>query len=90
MSAGVQILTIGEQEADQRLDRWFKKQFPEISHGQLQKLLRSGQIRVDGKRAKASDRLDEGVAVRIPPMSATGGAAVRTKLRAVKLPEIEP
>ncbi len=69
MSGGVQVLTIAEQEADQRLDRWFKKNFPDLSHGQLQKLLRSGQIRVDGKRAKSSDRLTEGVAVRVPPMA---------------------
>ena len=77
MSAGVRILTIDEREADQRLDRWFKKNFPDISHGQLQKLLRSGQIRVDGKRAKSSDRLETGVAVRIPPMAvaAAMGAA---------------
>lgn len=77
MSAGVQTLTIGDQDADQRLDRWFKKHYPDLSHGQLQKLLRSGQIRLDGKRAKSSDRLVEGVAVRIPPMAvaAAMGAA---------------
>ena len=40
MSAGVQTLTIGDQDADQRLDRWFKKHYPDLSHGQLQKLLR--------------------------------------------------
>ena len=37
-------------EADVRLDRWFKRHYPAIGHGQLEKLLRTGQIRVDGKR----------------------------------------
>ena len=57
---GVQTFTIPESEADQRLDRWFQKRYPDLGYGRLQKLLRSGQIRVDGKRAKASDRLAEG------------------------------
>ena len=65
---GVQTFTIPESEADQRLDRWFQKRYPDLGYGRLQKLLRSGQIRVDGKRAKASDRLAEGVSVRVPPL----------------------
>jgi len=74
---GVQTLTVHEQEADQRLDRWFQKRFPTLPYGHLQKLLRSGQVRVDGKRAKASDRLAEGAAVRVPPLGASepGGEA---------------
>ena len=51
---GVLTVTVTEQEADQRLDRWFQKRYPDVSYGHLQKLLRSGQMRVDGKRAKAS------------------------------------
>jgi len=73
--SGVQTVTITEKEADQRLDRWFQKRFPDVGHGHLQKLLRSGQIRVDGKRAKASDRLAEGTAVRVPPVQSAGSAA---------------
>jgi 23S rRNA pseudouridine955/2504/2580 synthase len=74
MSAGVQTLNVTEQEADQRLDRWFQKRFPALPYSHLQKLLRSGQIRVDGKRAKASDRLEEGAAVRVPPLAPGEGA----------------
>jgi 23S rRNA pseudouridine955/2504/2580 synthase len=55
-------------EAGARLDRWFRRRFPHINHIQLQKLLRSGQIRVDGARAKADTRLELGMQVRIPPM----------------------
>jgi 23S rRNA pseudouridine955/2504/2580 synthase len=67
--AGVQQITIAEDEGDQRLDRWFKKHFPEINHGRLEKLLRTGQIRVDGKRAKASDRIEAGQVLRVPPIA---------------------
>ncbi len=51
-----------------RLDRWFKRRFPEISHGQLQKWLRTGQIRLNGKRADSSVRLQEGDVFRLPPL----------------------
>jgi len=67
--SGVQQITIAEDEADQRLDRWFKKRFPEINHGRLEKLLRTGQIRLDGKRAKASDRTVAGQTLRVPPIA---------------------
>jgi 23S rRNA pseudouridine955/2504/2580 synthase len=51
----------------QRLDRWLKKQFPEVPFSQLQKILRTGQLRIDGKRVKGDARLAEGQEVRIPP-----------------------
>lgn len=54
-------------DAGMRLDRWFKVHYPGIKHGELQKLLRTGQVRVDGKRAKANLRLGAGVEVRVPP-----------------------
>ena len=66
-AGAVRTLSVGEDEADQRLDRWFKRRFPALGHGRLEKLLRTGQVRVDGKRAKASLRLTAGQAVRIPP-----------------------
>ncbi len=50
-----------------RLDRWFKTHYPGLGFGQLQKLLRSGQIRVDGGRAKSDTRVQPGQMVRIPP-----------------------
>jgi 23S rRNA pseudouridine955/2504/2580 synthase len=66
---GVQQITIGDDDGDQRLDRWFKKHFPEINHGRLEKLLRTGQIRLDGKRAKAGDRIAAGQVLRVPPIA---------------------
>ena len=51
-----------------RLDRWFKTHFPDLSFGHLQKLLRTGQVRVDGGRAKAETRIEPGQVIRIPPL----------------------
>jgi 23S rRNA pseudouridine955/2504/2580 synthase len=65
---GVQTIIIVDDEADLRLDRWFRRHFPQVTQGRLQKLLRSGQIRIDGKRADAGDRLLSGQAVRVPPL----------------------
>ncbi|MEQ8664607.1 MAG: RluA family pseudouridine synthase [Rhodospirillales bacterium] len=63
-----------------RLDRWFRTMAPELTQGALQKLLRTGQVRVNGKRAKASHRLAEGEVVRVPPLptpSSSGNATSR-------------
>jgi 23S rRNA pseudouridine955/2504/2580 synthase len=66
--AGVRLVTVSDADGDIRLDRWFKRYYPGIAHGRLEKLLRTGQIRVDGGRAKASDRLASGMNVRLPPL----------------------
>ena len=55
-----------------RLDRWFKTHYASLPHSRLEKLLRTGQVRVDGARAKASTRLIEGQAVRVPPLHDLG------------------
>lgn len=65
---GVQNLTVGPEEGEQRLDRWFKRRFPALGHGRLEKLLRTGQVRVDGKRASAGQHVTTGQVVRVPPL----------------------
>ncbi len=50
-----------------RLDRWFKRHHPGLGHGLLEKLLRTGQVRLDGRRAKAGDRISTGQTIRLPP-----------------------
>ena len=67
MSAGASI-AVGAGEGELRLDRWFKRHFPALTHGRLEKLLRTGQVRVDGKRVKASLRLAPGQVIRVPPL----------------------
>ncbi len=64
----VQTLSVGPDEGDSRLDRWLRKRFPQINQGTVEKLCRTGQIRVDGGRVKASDRLLPGQSVRLPPL----------------------
>jgi 23S rRNA pseudouridine955/2504/2580 synthase len=64
MSANAEVEA---DEAGLRLDRWFKRHYPALGHSLLEKLLRTGQVRVDGRRAKAGDRLEAGQAIRIPP-----------------------
>ena len=65
---GVTQIEVAAEDGEQRLDRWFKRRFPAIGHGRLEKLLRTGQIRVAGKRVKASARLAPGQSVRVPPL----------------------
>ena len=65
---GVRHLTTGSGDADMRLDRWFRREFPHVSHGHLAKLLRTGQVRLDGGRCKAGDRLVGGETIRVPPL----------------------
>lgn len=64
----VQTLTVSSDEADIRLDRWFKRHFPDVGHGLLEKWLRTGQVRVAGKRAKSNQRLEAGQDIRVPPL----------------------
>jgi 23S rRNA pseudouridine955/2504/2580 synthase len=59
---------ITDEEDGIRLDRWFRRRFPSLTHGRLEKLLRTGQVRVDGARAKANARLVTGQVVRVPPL----------------------
>ncbi len=67
--AGVEQITVEPGEAGMRLDRWFKTHFPGLGFGHLQKLLRSGQVRVDGGRAKADTRVEPGQVIRVPPLA---------------------
>lgn len=64
----VSQIGVTEEEDGVRLDRWFKRRFPMLTHGRLEKLLRTGQVRVDGARAKANVRLAVGQVVRVPPL----------------------
>lgn len=71
--SGVQTITVKDDEAGMRLDRWFQTRFPALSFGHLQKLVRTGQVRVDGARAKTQTRLEPGQSVRVPPLKLEPG-----------------
>jgi 23S rRNA pseudouridine955/2504/2580 synthase len=66
VSAPVETLVVDNKDAGLRLDRWFRAHFPEVGYSYLQKLLRSGQVRVDSRRVEANMRLQAGQQVRVP------------------------
>ena len=63
----VRHIRLGVDDADQRLDRWLRRQFPDLAYGQLAKWVRTGQVRIDGRRAKPETRLAAGQEIRLPP-----------------------
>ncbi|WP_428697493.1 RluA family pseudouridine synthase [Stappia sp.] len=84
--AGIEQKTVTSDEAGMRLDRWFKTHFPGLGHGHLQKLLRTGQVRVDGKRAETSTRVEDGQVVRIPPLTVDAHVAAKDSANAKPKP----
>ena len=67
MSDVVRQFTVGSDDDDIRLDRWFKRNLPQVGFATVSRWARTGQIRVDGKRAKPEDRLTAGQVLRVPP-----------------------
>ena len=60
---------VSAEEAGMRLDRWFKVHFPQVTFAYLNKLTRTGQVRVGGARAKTSTRLEAEQEIRVPPLA---------------------
>lgn len=73
--AGVRQIKVKAEDDGLRLDRWFRKHFPALTQGRLEKLLRRGLVRLDGKRVKAAERVAKGHTVRVPPEVPPQGAA---------------
>ncbi len=86
--SGVQTVDVGNDADGMRLDRWFKQRYPGLSHGRLEKLLRTGQIRVDGGRVKGNARLAAGQTIRIPPLDA-GASKARPKQNNARFSETD-
>jgi 23S rRNA pseudouridine955/2504/2580 synthase len=82
-SPKVQVRAVSDDEAGLRLDRWFQRHFPELGHGALQKLLRTGQVRIDGKRAEGKDRIEPGQTIRLPPGVTSGPPPKRREIPTV-------
>ncbi|ETX27974.1 RluA family pseudouridine synthase [Roseivivax isoporae] len=77
--SGVQTITVGPGDGDQRLDRWLKRMFPHLAQGRIEKMCRKGELRVDGGRVKGSTRLQVGQQVRIPPLPEPGEVSSQPK-----------
>ena len=67
-SSHVQTVTVTPDEAGMRVDRFFEARFPGLSFSHIQRIIRKGEVRVNGKRVEPKDRLEAGQAVRIPPL----------------------
>ncbi|WP_420103567.1 RluA family pseudouridine synthase [Bosea sp. (in: a-proteobacteria)] len=68
LATGVQQLVVSADENEMRIDRFLESRFPQLSFSHIQRIVRKGELRVDGKRADSKDRLAEGQTVRIPPL----------------------
>ncbi|MGY2048336.1 RluA family pseudouridine synthase [Methylobacterium sp. JK268] len=68
LATGVQTLEVTPDEAGMRIDRFLSARFPQLPFTRIQSLVRKGELRVDGKRAKAADRVEPGASVRVPPL----------------------
>ncbi len=70
-SGAVRQFTVQADDDGVRLDRWFKRHLPQVGFATVSRWARTGQIRVDGKRADPADRLATGQVVRVPPGGTT-------------------
>jgi len=69
VSTSVQTVTVGADESGMRVDRFFEAKFPGLSFSHIQRIVRKGEVRVNGKRVDTKDRLELGQQVRIPPLA---------------------
>ncbi len=84
----VRQFTVAPDDDGIRLDRWFKRHLPETSFNTVSRWARTGQLRLDGKRAAPGDRVEAGQAIRVPPAEA-GVAPARAQPERPKLSEDE-
>ena len=64
----VQTVVVTADENNMRVDRFLEARFPGLSFSHIQRIVRKGELRVNGKRADSKDRLEEGQSIRIPPL----------------------
>ena len=93
---GVHTVTVTGDEDGMRLDRFFEARYPGLSFSHIQRIIRKGEVRVNGKRAEPKDRLQKGQAIRIPPLKieppkprddATSGQKDRAFIKSITLHE---
>jgi len=89
MSEQVRQLLVTEEDDGIRLDRWFRRNLPEVSFGQISRWARTGQLRIDGKRATPGDRIEAGQTIRVPPAEPVTTAPARAKPERPKLSDDE-
>ena len=83
MSEQVRTFTVTVEDDGIRLDRWFRRNLPDVSFGQVSRWARTGQLRLDGKRAAPGDRVEAGQSIRVPPQ---GDEAPTAKIQPTREP----
>lgn len=86
---GIRQFVVQPDDDGIRLDRWFKRHLPDASFNIVSRWSRTGQLRVDGKRATPGDRLLAGQTIRVPPADTTAAANARPVRRRRELTEDE-
>ncbi len=81
MSDAVRQYRVSAEDDGIRLDRWFRRNLPDVSFATVSRWARTGQLRVDGGRATPGDRIEEGQTIRVPPPESTRTAAPRAMPR---------
>lgn len=81
-SDNVRQFTVSEDDEGIRLDRWFKRNLPQVGFATVSRWARTGQVRVDGKRVKPEDRLSAGQVLRVPPGGEDSPSAKKSAPRA--------
>src|SRR5438128_1091623 len=96
ISSGVETVAVTADESGMRVDRFLEARFPGLAFSHIQRIIRKGELRVNGKRARPKDRLQAGQAVRLPPLrseprppaqEAGAGAKTRDFLKSITLYE---
>lgn len=87
--ANARTFTVDLDDDGIRLDRWFKRHMADVSFNLVSRWARTGQLRLDGKRATPGDRIETGQVIRIPPPETTPAKPARPQRRIVPLTEDE-
>src|SRR2546425_5196749 len=77
--AETRTFIVSEDDDGIRLDRWFKRHLPEVSFNLVSRWARTGQLRIDGKRATPGDRIEAGQEIRVPPAEASPEITTKAK-----------
>lgn len=85
----VRQFTVSDEDDGIRLDRWFKRNLPDASFGQVSRWARTGQLRVNGKRATPGDRIETGQIIRVPPQGDEAAPAAKPQRKREMLTEDE-
>jgi 23S rRNA pseudouridine955/2504/2580 synthase len=88
MSDQVRQFTVAADDDGIRLDRWFKRNLPDASFNIVSRWARTGQLRVDGKRATPGDRVEAGQIVRVPPAEPPAAPKARPEKQSLSADQI--